>query len=138
MKACGVHLAKPSLGEFEKLVDRKLEDPAAQEAAALDFVHRGCVELLAVTMGHDGAILATADGVTRLPALKLETKSAVGAGDSFVAAMTVALARGETPRDAFVWGMAGGSAAVLTDGTDLAKREDVERLRLRILDEARG
>ncbi|HEY8580166.1 MAG TPA: PfkB family carbohydrate kinase, partial [Beijerinckiaceae bacterium] len=42
MEACGVHLAKPSLGEFEALAGRKLEGPEAQEAAAADFVARGC------------------------------------------------------------------------------------------------
>jgi 6-phosphofructokinase 2 len=124
----GVHLAKPSLGEFERLVGRELKEADALEQAAMSFVRNGKVELLAVTMGHEGALLAKAEGVLRLPALKAEVRSAVGAGDSFVAGMTWALARGAGPEDAFRWGIAAGTAAVLTPGTELCKREDVERL----------
>ena len=81
-----------------------------------------------MTMGHDGAVLARANGVLRLPALKVEVRSAVGAGDSFLAAMTLALALGETPETAFRCGMAAGAAAVLMPGTELCKRGEVDRL----------
>jgi len=128
ISAGGVHLAKPSLGEFEQFIGCSLKNPKAQEDAAMEVVRAGRVDLLAVTMGHEGALLARASGVTRLPALEVEVRSAVGAGDSFVAAMTVALARGTTPEEAFRWGIAAGTAAVLTPGTGLCKRSDVERL----------
>ncbi|MBJ6127464.1 1-phosphofructokinase family hexose kinase [Microvirga splendida] len=126
--AGGVHLAKPSLGEFEQCVGRSLREPGALEDAAMELVRSGRVELLAVTMGHEGALLAQAGGSMRLPALEVEVRSAVGAGDSFVAGMTFALARGVPPEDAFRWGIAAGTAAVLTPGTGLCRREDVERL----------
>ena len=54
--------------------------------------------------------------------------SATGAGDSFVGAMTLALAEGRPVGHAFLFGMAAGSATVTLPGTDLARREDVERL----------
>ncbi|WP_052002969.1 PfkB family carbohydrate kinase [Microvirga sp. BSC39] len=37
-------------------------------------------------------------------------------------------ARGAAPGEAFRWGVAAGAAAVLTPGTGLCRREDVERL----------
>jgi 6-phosphofructokinase 2 len=125
--AGGVHLAKPSLGEFEQLVGRSLRGPKDQEDAAMDVVRSGRVELLEVTMGHEGAILAQASGPIRLPALKVDVRSAVGAGDSFLASMTLALA-GAAPGEAFRWGLAAGTAAVLNPGKGLVKREDVGRL----------
>lgn len=128
MEAGGVHLVKPSLGEFESLVGAKLEDAAAQERAAHELVASGKVALLAVTLGRDGALLADGEGVFRMPALPVEARSAVGAGDSFVAAMTLALAQGRPAREAFVRGVAAGTAAVLTPGTQLCKRSDVDRL----------
>lgn len=131
----GIHLVKPSLGEFEQLVGRSLRDPGAQEEAAMEFVLSGKAELLAVTMGHEGALLAQASGPLRLPALEAEVRSAVGAGDSFVASMTLALARGASPEEAFRWGIAAGTAAVLTPGTELCRREDVERLFAQIAQE---
>ena len=90
----GIELIKPSLGELETLAGRTLPDPREQEAEALALVRAGAARLVAVTLGEDGAFVASADGVIRLAALPCEVRSAVGAGDSFTAAMTLALARG--------------------------------------------
>lgn len=126
--AGGLYLVKPSLGEFEGLVGRPLREPAAQEAAARELVGRGGVEMLAVSFGHEGALLATRAGLTRLRPPPVKARSAVGAGDSFVGGMTFALTEGRPPEDAFRLGLAAGSAAVLTPGTELCRRDDVWRL----------
>jgi 6-phosphofructokinase 2 len=129
----GVALTKPSRGEFEALVGRKLATLREQEEAALALVREGAAELLAVTLGHEGALLAEPNGgVLRLPALEVPALGAVGAGDSFLAAMVLALSRGESPREAFAWGMAAGAAAVMRPGTAHPRRADVEALRRRI------
>ena len=57
-----VFLVKPSLGELEKLVGQKLSEDGARQAAA-DIVARGAAEIVAVTMGADGALLATSSGI---------------------------------------------------------------------------
>jgi 6-phosphofructokinase 2 len=123
-----VHLVKPSIGELRQLSGQALASQAEAAAAAKELVTRGCAELVALTMGHQGGMLASKDGVVRVPALPLEAKSAVGAGDSFLAAMVFALADGGTPLEAFRFGIAGGTAAVLTHGTGLAYPEDIARL----------
>ena len=128
VEAGGIHLLKPSIGEFETLIGRKLPTPEEQHAAAQELVASGRVALLAVTLGHLGAFLAEAGGITRLPAMPVKARSTVGAGDSFVGAMVLGLARGMAPAAAFAYGMAAGSAAVLTPGTELCARADVERL----------
>jgi 6-phosphofructokinase 2 len=63
---------------------------------------------------------------------KVDVKSAVGAGDSFVGGITVGLARGLPVDSAFALGVAAGTAAVLTAGSELCRREDVERLYLQM------
>jgi 6-phosphofructokinase 2 len=128
LAAGGLELVKPSFGEFQKLVGHRLESAAAQDAAALDIVRSGCVRLLAVTMGGEGALLATTDGVLRLKPPDVTVRSSVGAGDSFVGAMTFALAKGWTAEDAFAYGVAAGTAATLRPGTQLCSKADVERL----------
>jgi 6-phosphofructokinase 2 len=128
----GLALIKPSRGEFEALVGRPLPDAEAQAAAALDLVRRGAVGLVAVTLGHEGALLAEPAGVLRLPALEVQALGAVGAGDSFLAAMVLSLSRGEPPREAFAWGMAAGAAAVMRPGTAHPRQADVVALRQRI------
>lgn len=127
ISAGGIYLAKPSFGEFEALTHRKVESAAELADAAASLVARGGVESLAVTMGRDGALLAHRSGTLRLTGPRLKAVSAVGAGDSFVAGMTAALQRGQSVEDAFMLGMATGAAAVLTAGTQLCRREDVER-----------
>jgi len=125
---CGLALIKPSLGEFETLVGRQLRDPAAQEAAALDLVRSGAADRVAVTFGRDGALLATKDGVWREPPLNVPVRGAVGAGDSFLAAMVLSLARGDTPTQALAWGSAAGAAAVMNTGTAHPVRGQIEAL----------
>jgi 6-phosphofructokinase 2 len=130
----GLDLIKPSRGEFEALVGRPLPTPAEQDAAAAALVAQGAAGLVAVTLGHEGALLAGPAGLSlRLPALPVTVLGAVGAGDSFLAAMVLALSRGEDPREAFAWGMAAGAAAVTQPGTAHPRRADVVALRRTIV-----
>lgn len=125
----GVWLIKPSRRELEHLLGRKAHTPADEEELALEVVASGRAEIVALTLGAAGAVLATRDKVLRLPSPKVETRSAVGAGDSFLGAVVWALASGRTIEDAFAYGIAAGAATAMTAGTELCRREDVERLR---------
>jgi 6-phosphofructokinase 2 len=55
-------------------------------------------------------------------------RSKVGAGDSMVAGIVLSLSRGESFHTALLYGVAAGTAAVMTPGTDLCRKEDTERL----------
>jgi 6-phosphofructokinase 2 len=127
-----VALVKPSLGELERMIGKRLRWMNDLEKAALDLVHSGQAERVAVTMGRDGAMLACRSGVFHQPPIEVEARGAVGAGDSFMGAMVLALARGASDEDAFAWGMAGGAAAVMCSGTAQPARADVEALYARL------
>ncbi len=45
-----------------------------------------------------------------------------------VAGITLSLARGKPLRESVLFGVAAGTAAVMTPGTELCRREDAERL----------
>ncbi len=124
----GVYLIKPSLGELESLIGRRLPDPEDQDTAAQELIASGAAEIVALTLGRDGAALATRGRCIRIPGAKVVPKSAVGAGDSFLAAMTLGLAQKRRTEDAFALGMAAGTATVLTAGTELCRRADVGRI----------
>jgi len=125
----GITLVKPSLGEFEALVGRELRETPALIEAARELARSGAAALVAVTLGSRGALLVSAEGgCWRLPAPDVVVRGASGAGDSFVAAMTLALARGESPEEAFLWGSAAGGATVAAEGTAHASRADVETI----------
>ncbi len=129
----GVELVKSSLTELESLAGRRLPDNAAQETAAAEIVRSGRTRLFALTLGEKGAVLVSEAGVIRLPALEVVVNGTVGAGDSFLAGMVMALAEGRTAEDAFAWGVAAGGAAVTVPGTARPQRVTVERLRGLIL-----
>jgi 6-phosphofructokinase 2 len=99
-----------------------------EESFAARLVHEGRATAVVVTLGALGARLTTADGQLLLAAPTVETVSAVGGGDCFTAALTLALARGESYVDATRLGVAAAAAAMLTPGTTPCRRADVERL----------
>ena len=132
LDAGGLFLVKPSQGEFEAMTGRKFASPVEIGEAALAWVHAGKAQHIAITCGHEGAVLAHPGGVTLHPGIEVTVKSATGAGDSFVAGMVHGFLRGEDAPGAFRWGMAAGTAAVLNPGTDLAHPEDITRLLARM------
>jgi 6-phosphofructokinase 2 len=124
----GVFLVKPSLRELQELLDEKLPTEADWTRAAQTLVSKGWAQAVALTLGHEGAVLTTAQGSMRAEAPAIEAMSAVGAGDSFLGAMVWSLAEGAPLAEALRYGVAGGSAAVLNPGTELCSARDVHRL----------
>jgi 6-phosphofructokinase 2 len=124
----GAYLVKPNLHELEHLVGRKVSTPEDQEAICRQMVDQGKAEIVVLTLGDEGALLVSREENIRLTPPRVEVKSAVGAGDSFIAGITFGLAQGFSLRDAFTLGLATGTASVLTAGTELCRRDDVERL----------
>lgn len=132
----GVYLVKPSLREFREMLGAPLRSEAEQVAAARSIVESGKAEIVALTLGERGAILATREAAWRAPALPIKARSAVGSGDSFLGAMIWQLASGSSLEQAFRYAVAAGSAALLTPGTELCSREDMEWLLPRVVIEA--
>jgi 6-phosphofructokinase 2 len=124
----GVYLIKPNLRELRELVGEPLARETDCFAASRALVEQGRVAVVALTLGHQGALLVTRDLVLRADAVAIKPVSTVGAGDSFLAALVMRLAAGHDLEDAFRYAVAAGSAALLAPGTELARREDVERL----------
>jgi len=121
-------LIKPNRRELAQLTRMALDDPAAEEAAARAMVDGGRAAMVALTLGGDGAVLATETETLRLASPDVPLASAVGAGDSFTAGMVHALAAGRAPAEAFRRGVAAGAAALLTPATELCRPQDVDRL----------
>ncbi len=125
----GVALVKPSLRELRDVMQQPLEHAADWCAAAQSLVHSGAADTVALSVGEQGAVLATREGVWQAPALNVPaTTGTTGAGDCFLAALVWALDRGDAPAEALRWGVAAGAAALLHPGTTLAQADDVQRL----------
>jgi 6-phosphofructokinase 2 len=124
----GVYLIKPNRRELSELVGRPLDDEGAWVAACRRIVKAQQAAVVALTLGHQGALLVTREDAWRVPALDVKPVSTVGAGDSFLGGMVWSLASGHGLEAAFRYGVACGTAALLTPGTELCRPEDVKRL----------
>lgn len=125
----GVALVKPSLRELRDVMQQPLEHAADWCTAAQSLVHSGAADIVALSVGEQGAVLATRGGVWQAPALNVPaTSGTTGAGDCFLATLVWALDRGDAPAEALRWGVAAGAAALLHPGTTLAQADDVRRL----------
>jgi len=89
----------------------------AQAAAAL--VAQGARHAI-VTAGAHGAALAGPEGTHTIPGFKVQAVDTVGAGDTFVGALAVALAAGVPAPEAVRAAAAAGAAAVTRQGAQTA------------------
>lgn len=127
--AAGAWLVKPNLKELEELCGRPLPDLASRLAACREIIAAGGATLVALSLGREGALLVSGQGAWRAPPLDIAPVSTIGAGDSFLAGLVWALARGLAPPEALRWATATASATLLAPGTSLCRRPDVLRLR---------
>ena len=84
--------------------------------------------VIVVSLGAIGAILVTATETHHILPPKVEVKSTVGAGDSMVAGMTIALSKNLSWKEVLQYGIACGTAATLNSVRGLCNPIDVERL----------
>jgi 6-phosphofructokinase 2 len=124
----GVDLLKTSLREFQSIIGTNASEPDALAKEALRMIASRTASTIAVTLGAQGAILATSDGYVATPALIVPVQSTVGAGDSFLAGLVLGLACSQPPEEALRLAIATSAAAIMNRGTARVDRRQVEAL----------
>jgi len=125
------YLIKPNVHEAEELLKTELSGEESIIKAALNLVEIG-MKIVVISRGKDGIIAATKEKVVKAAPPPVKVRSAVGAGDCTIAGLALKLANEESLTEACRLAVAMGTAAVLTPGTELAHRADVEKLLPRI------
>jgi ribokinase len=69
-----------------------------------------------ITVGEAGAVFASGDATGHLPAPKVDVVDTTGAGDAFVGALAVRLARDASLEEAVAYAVRAGAAAVTKEG----------------------
>jgi ribokinase len=69
-----------------------------------------------ITVGEAGAVFASGESTEHLPAPKVEVVDTTGAGDAFVGALAVQLARDASLEEAVAYAVRAGAAAVTKEG----------------------
>ena len=114
--------------EAESLAGRRLSLRSDSAGFASGLVRDGAARSVIVARGPDGSVIAGPEGAWHVEAADVPVNSKVGAGDSFVAGFTLAMARGWNVPDALALGAAAASGAVMTPATELCRAGDVWRL----------
>ena len=124
---CKPYLIKPNEEEISEYfgIEIKTVDEAAKAAKKL---HLAGIENAMITLGGQGAVLASRGGVLFASAPTVEVRSTIGAGDSTVAGFLAACAQGLSLQDTLRLSVAYGSAACMTEGTQAPAPCDVARL----------
>jgi ribokinase len=94
--------------------------PAPNPARAASALFAAGARHAVVTAGAHGAALAGPDGISTIPGFHVQAVDTVGAGDTFVGALAVALAAGVPPEAAVRAAGAAGAAAVTRPGAQTA------------------
>ncbi|MCK9401828.1 MAG: 1-phosphofructokinase family hexose kinase [Chitinophagaceae bacterium] len=124
----GLFLIKPNLGELSTLYGKEKLAKEEVVSAARSIIASGGSEIIVVSLGAEGAVLVTKDIALQVKPPDVTIHSTVGAGDSMVGGMVLALSKSWSLADVLCYGVAAGTAATLNPGTELCKKEDTERL----------
>jgi 1-phosphofructokinase len=118
LKARKIFMAKPNVHELEDFSEMTIRDKKDMVKASKKYLELGAENVL-ISMGADGAVLT--DGVESYycKSASVAVNSTVGAGDSMVAAICVALSIGVPNSELLRRAVAAGTAAVTTSGTNL-------------------
>jgi len=125
----GPDFIKPNKDEAERLLGRSI----STEDEVLRAVHDLAANLppsamAMISLGKEGAVLATPSGTYIGKSPQVEVRSTIGSGDSLLGAFLATLERTNDVAESFRWGLAAGAATATTDGTEIARLKKIEDL----------
>ncbi|RKZ34112.1 1-phosphofructokinase [bacterium] len=119
-------MIKPNKKELSNLVEKELETIDEVISAARSLLKY--VQIVTVSLGANGLLGVNADGVWLAKPPQVKAINTVGAGDSAVAAMVIALQNNLPIEEVIRQGASAGTASTLTKGTATVNREDFKNI----------
>lgn len=121
-------LLKCNQHEAGDVLGRPIHDPASALEAAVDLQRLGARDVV-ITLGRQGAVGVDRNGKScAWQAPEVESVSAVGSGDAFLAAVAIELTRRQPLRQAVCYAVAVGAANTLHTGAGIFEHSAVEAL----------
>jgi 6-phosphofructokinase 2 len=122
----------PYLIRLNEIEARELAHETGRDAPVAELarvlVNRKVAEVVVIGLGEQGSLVTTASGQFSIAPPKVAVRSMVGAGDSYVAALTLGLSRGWSLEAANRYGVAAAASAVTGEATELCSRPGTEEL----------
>jgi len=120
---------KPNIHEFERLIDKKLSSKNEIVEEGIKARKYYDLGILLISLGSDGALAFSDNGVYECSPLEIEVNSSVGAGDSFLAAFVYFKEQlNKTIEKSLKAANAAGAATAMTPGTELLHKNTFEKL----------
>ncbi len=123
-----VSILTPNESEASCLTDVQVTGLKSAEQAAHQLRNRG-VNSVVITLGDEGALMATSEEVRHLPGHEVNPEDTTAAGDAFNGALSCALSEGQSLSDAVEFANRVGALATRTRGAQpsLPQRNEVEQ-----------
>lgn len=128
----GPFLVKPNLEEAAELTGLPATSPADWVTIARRILELG-VSYVVISLGEQGALLATAEDVWFARPPHIRERNPIGAGDSMVAGMVWALSQALPANEVLRRGIACGAATASRDGTAVGDLAMVQALLPQVL-----
>ena len=119
-------MIKPNSEEMESLLGISINNKDEIIKSALKL-HQSGIEVV-VSLGDDGALLVSKEGIYQGRPPKIDVVNTVGCGDSMVAAFAVGVERGYSLVDSLKYAISVSAANALTNPTGSFKQEDAESI----------
>ncbi|HKL41573.1 MAG TPA: 1-phosphofructokinase [Clostridia bacterium] len=122
------YLIKPNIHELEELLNvEKISSEKEIVTSAKKLIENG-VEIVVVSLGAQGSIYVTQDKTHKIEGKKVDVKSTVGAGDSMVAALAIALDENYTIENMAKFASAVSTASIMSEGSQPGDIKIIEEL----------
>ena len=120
-------MVKPNIDEIRMLTGSTC-DSLDEIITAAEQIHKDGVEIVAVSLGGDGSIVVSDEGVFRAIVPKIDAVNTVGCGDSMIAGFAIGLSEGLSVADTLRKASAISAAAALREETGFFVMKDMERI----------
>lgn len=127
----GPYIVKPNVEELEKAFGISLDNEEKVIETSKKILEYG-VKYVVISQGSEGSIFISRDKIAKVTGLKVEVKSTVGAGDSMVAALAVAIENNYSLEETMKLACATSAANVMTEGTQTGRLIDIEKLKKQV------
>lgn len=126
IKACPT-MIKPNSEEMESLLKISINNRDEIIKSAIKL-HQSGIEVVVVSLGGEGALLVSKDGIYQGKPPKIQVVNTVGCGDSMVAAFAVGFERGYSPLESLKYAVSVSAANAVTASTGSFKKEDADKI----------
>lgn len=122
-------MVKPNRDEATRLLAKDIRTLDEARKAAIDIrAQLSDLGVAIVSMGSMGAAMAFPGGSAIAHGVAVQARSTIGSGDSLLGAVLARSCHGDDWPTCLRWGTASGAATAESNGSDIGRRPEIERL----------